>query len=360
MKNVILQKTRPYFARVDCGEPQTFFRFLELAPDDFVFHLFAKDGEKILKRFGPENFPKNLVTSAIAGDYFELEKGAEKKQFLDTFVDHVQADAFLHIQGDIKPEYRHGKEESGRVFLDKIMTRDTMPTYVSLRNWTEPCYASLHFSRKLKTTHVVIDPQEAHLSDNLFFFYENPRIGAKYVPFIEYGMFRWAQTHATKEKTKGFTFGFTVVTEDRVAIYNEIKKIEAQNVNFLVRYPSIGVDTCVKKRLYDEMLEESRYTLIIPSYEAADFSSIRFWEALFRACVPLIHSSCAWEQAFEEFPEIREVIRKHLCVNTEDISSRVGMDYQVPLKALVETNDWKKLNSLQWYREKTAPFFASL
>lgn len=355
-ETVVLQKTRPYFARVDCGEPQVFFKFLELDQKrDYV--IFAKDGEKILNRFGRDKFPSNVIASPHAAAYFEEEHPSAKLNRLDEFIKAHDAHKFLHIQGDIKPDYRLGKEASGRKMMEKIFAKDKMPSFVSLRNWVEPCYAGIIMADRLKTAQIIIDPQEAHLTSNRYFFYHNDRIGAKYVPLIEYAMLHQAKS---AEKTKDFTFGFTVTTDDRVAIYEEIKKIEAQQMNFLVRYPKIDVNTCVKKSEYDKMLEHSRYTLIIPSYEVSDFSAIRFWEALFRDCVPLVHASCKWEQAFVEFPEIAAIIRSALLVNTEHIKSAVGKNYQVILQSIKSTNDWAKLHSIDWYREKTAPFFASL
>jgi len=56
---ILLIKPRPFFARVEY-EPQVFFRFLELDKNN-EYVLFAKDGKKIAKRFGAENFPKNLI-----------------------------------------------------------------------------------------------------------------------------------------------------------------------------------------------------------------------------------------------------------------------------------------------------------
>ncbi len=80
---ILLAKTRPYFARVEY-EPQVFFKFLELDENN-QYIIFHKDGAKILKRFGIENFPKNLIVTDCKS-YYDTDKCSEKKDFLESFV----------------------------------------------------------------------------------------------------------------------------------------------------------------------------------------------------------------------------------------------------------------------------------
>jgi len=100
--------------------------------------------------------------------------------------------------------------------------------------------------------------------------------------------------------------------------------------------------------------------LIIPSYEDTDFSSIRFWDALFKDCIPLIHESCNWKQAFVEHSEISKIIEDHLIVSTENIVEKVKLPNDQLLKMIQSTYDWEKLHDIGWYRSKTEEFFDSL
>ena len=354
---ILLAKTRPFFARVEY-EPQVFFRFLELDEKN-EYLLWAKDGEKVLKRFGKENFPTNLKLTNCK-DYYNTDFCTEKKEFLEKWIDFNKVERFLHIQGDIKPFYRNGLEEKGFSYLNREMSKEKITNFVSTRNFIEPAFASYFFSTKLDTTQIIIDPQEAHLCDKRYFFYHNDRIKASYIPFVEYAFFKDSE-NKTYKKTKDFSFGFTVLTTDRIEIYTELLKLEKDNINFLVRFPKIDVDTSVSRKIYAEMIKESRYTLLIPSYEDTDFSSIRFWDALFKNCLPLVHETCKWEQAFVEFPELTKIIRDKLLVSTEQISSTINnQTYDSVLAEIKSTNDWKKLQDVNWYKTMTKSFFENL
>lgn len=354
---ILLAKTRPFFARVEY-EPQVFFKFLELDENN-EYLLWAKDGDKVLKRFGKENFPSNLKVTECK-DYYITNNCNEKKEFLEKWLAYNKPERFLHIQGDIKPFYRHGQEEKGFTYLTKEMNKETITNFVSTRNFIEPAYASYFFSKKLKTTQIIIDPQEAHICDNRYYFYHNDRIKASYIPFVEYAFFKDSE-NKTYVKNKNFTFGFTVLTDDRVKIYEEIKKLDKYAINFLVKYPKADIDTSVSRKIYADMIKESKYTLLIPSYEDTDFSSIRFWDALFKNCLPLIHETCKWEQAFVEYPEITDIIRRKLLVSTDDIAIVLdSATYDNVLNEIKTTNDWKKLQDVSWYKTMTKSFFENL
>lgn len=357
-KQVIVTKGRPFFCRMDNGV--TFFKFFELQ-QDIEFILFSKSGKKVQKRFGADRFPKNL-TFTENPEFYDPEKWADKLRGLDGFLAKYPEASHLHLQGDIKTFYRHGNEEEGVKFLKKSMSQDKIHPFVSMKNSIDIFIPPLLMSEKRKTTHLIHDPQEAQICNNNWFFYENARIGAKYVPYVEYGLFRDAVNiyRDPSQKEKLFTFGFVVICESRIAIYDEITKLNQQNLGFYVRYPKKGIDTSLMKREYDEEIRKSKFTLVIPSYEATDFSSIRFWDALFRGCIPLIHETCQWRQAFVEFPQFVPLIEKYLVTSTEDIRKKLEQDNMEIYREFSSTDDWKKLSDLDWYRMKSRDFFESL
>ena len=110
----------------------------------------------------------------------------------------------------------------------------------------------------------------------------------------------------------------------------------------IIKFPKIGIDTTVKRADYAEMLKESEFTLVIPSYEDTDFSSIRFWDAITKACVPFILESCNWRQAFLKHLEITQIIEEDLLVSAETVKDKIeNTRYEELLNKIWNSKDWK-------------------
>jgi hypothetical protein len=139
----------------------------------------------------------------------------------------------------------------------------------------------------LPVEHFPSDPLETNLSTfgvKEWFFYDYP--GRSFHPYVEQMV---ALQPGPLEKTIDFTFGFSNVSRIpfRTELYNELKK---QGVPFT--YKGDEEDTLLPVPEYNRLLQHSRRTLIIPSYDTEHFSLIRYLEAEHRGCIPFIHKDC--------------------------------------------------------------------
>lgn len=354
---IAIIRTRPPFARVEY-EPYHFLRWASLFPEkEFVW--LTKNPDKIKGRFGVDNFP--AIRSYDMAEYFDFDTVEEKVQFLDKAVSELGITQLITIHNDIRSQFKSGSEEKGVSFFET----QKVPTFASMRSFYEMTFIGYHLSKSLPTLHIFVDPQEGHWNkingadEKNFFFYENSRINAEYFPFVEWSFAQ--ELDRKRKKTKKFSFGFTVVTEDRESLYHQLTALNEHNINFLVKFPKLDIDTTVKRSDYAQMLEQSEFTLVIPSYEDTDFSSIRFWDALTKDCIPFVLDSCQWEQAFVEHPEISEILKNDLLVSVETVKDKIeNTDHAALLKKIKSTSDWKKLKNRDWFIEKSKSFFDSL
>lgn len=354
---IAILRTRPSFARVEY-EPYHFLRWTELFPDkDFIW--LAKTPEKIINRFGAHNFPR--IANYDMSEYYNSDSIEERKKILDRIVKENGITQLITIHNDIRAQFKSGSEEKGVSFFET----SKIPTFASVKNFYEPTFIAYYISKMIPTIHIYVDPQEGSWNklngadETNFFFYKNTRINAEYFPFVEWSFSK--EIGDEHKKRKKFAFGFTVVTEDREALYHQLATLKEHNINFLVKFPKMDIDTTVKRADYSNMLKESEFTLVIPSYEDTDFSSIRFWDALVKGCIPFILDSCKWEQAFAEHPDLTKIIREDLIVTIDTVKNKIkDTNYKELLQKIHETNDWKKLKNKEWFFEKSIFFFNSL
>jgi hypothetical protein len=97
------------------------------------------------------------------------------------------------------------------------------------------------------------------------------------------------------DKNYDFTFGYTVLQSSERAKYIEwVNEMVARfpKANLFVKSDYDLENTSVSRSIYLNKIEESRFTLILPSYDESCFSVYRFLESLDKKCLPIIHKSC--------------------------------------------------------------------
>jgi hypothetical protein len=355
-------KTRSDFSLYEAF-PYHLFRFVELFPDkQFVY--FCHSIERLWKKFGKENFPQNVIYADTL-EYDNLESLHEKRIWIDQQIERYSITKLITSYNHITGSFIAGEEVSNAKYFKKLEADDKLPTFNSHRGFFNKAYLPYYLSQKVDCLHVYIDPQELLFSKILnkecsnFFYYDNPRIQSRYLPFIEYSFLK--EYVGINIKEQDFVFGFGVNSEDREFMYNEINKIKEQNINFFVKHKKEKINTLVNKHKYTELLKKSKFTLIIPSYEDTDFSYIRYWEALRESCIPLIHKTCHWQQAFIQHPEISQIIENNCLVDTLEIKDALAnKNWSKILQDIRNTQDWKKMQNLDWLLEKSQPFYQTL
>jgi hypothetical protein len=97
------------------------------------------------------------------------------------------------------------------------------------------------------------------------------------------------------QKEHDFTFGYTVLKESGREHYpSEIDRLSSQfaKTNVYTKNEYTDVNTHVDADKYLNLIKESRFTYMLPSYNKHCFSVYRFIESIHHDCLPLIHSDC--------------------------------------------------------------------
>ena len=158
----------------------------------------------------------------------------------------------------------------------------------------------------------------------------------KYIPFYEYALFKSSNKNKTAKKVYDFCFCCLCVQKERQEIGEKIKRLENINDKWFVRvFDKSG--SALKQDEYYDLLQQSKTTLIIPSYDKSMFCMMRFFEAMFRDCIPLISSDCNLNDVKETFEDIYEFIIKN------DLIIDVGNEIRIKEKIQkIDANDMTK------------------
>lgn len=117
------------------------------------------------------------------------------------------------------------------------------------------------------------------------------------------------------EKKFDLTFGYTVFPNGNRPSYVDWVNKTSQKfelVNLYTINKLTGVDTSIPREAYLNKIQESKFTLILPSYDKMCFSLYRFIESIHNDCLPILNSACYTEeveQSFDvKFDRIRDII----------------------------------------------------
>jgi hypothetical protein len=138
------------------------------------------------------------------------------------------------------------------------------------------------------------------------------------------------------DKIYDLTFGYTVFQYgNRPTYIDYVDKITCRfdNVNLYVKNAISGHDTSIPRDVYLNKISESRYTLIIPSYDNSCFSLYRFIESIHLDCLPLIHQDC----------------------NIDDVQRSFDVDLSI-LKTAIPFSEDNRLKLLEYFKSKFLVF----
>lgn len=131
-------------------------------------------------------------------------------------------------------------------------------------------------------------------------------------------------------KTIDITFGMTVLTKDRNTQIDSIKeKLKDYNSKIFIKNNFTGEDTFVTRDVYMDLLSRSRFTLIVPPYEADCFSPFRFIESLENDCLPLVMDDVDYSEFIESFNLDIDIFKKS--IRSYDNIYLMSEEYRLPL-----------------------------
>jgi len=365
--NILIIRPRSVFARVEY-EPIHFLKWTELDPTNNYFFL-VKSVNKVIKKYG-NNFPSNM-TLIEGKPYFDTEFIAEKEFFLDNLLSTHKFDKLIAVHTDIRNNIMTGKEDVTISSFHEYFTAEKIPTFTSHRLVMDAQYPIIYLANKIADiAHIYVDPQEADWSKILnksvkkFYFYKtSTSIVADYLPYAEYSFFRESQGTLLLEKSNDFVFGFKVSRPEREHFYNLIKPqidlLEVhKSIKFMIDYKKIKINDTVNRLTYKDLLNKSKWTLVINSYEYSHFSAIRFWDALFKKCIPLTLKGAPYAEMLSQYPEILKIYDEYLSINIEDLNTTIrSLNYEETLQKIYDTSDWQKLQTSKWYLTKMYDYY---
>jgi hypothetical protein len=281
-------------------------------------------------------------------------------RYLDEILDKYDFDELLIFYTPLYESYHFGNEKKLRKQYEKSFINNKFilkNNFNTFKNFYIIIFTVFYIIQKFKDKNIkqiIYDPQELSYKNicskiENYFFYDSKKLNAKYLPFAEYGYFYNVKNDIIKKID--FVFGYTILTKDRMYLENIVKNIKIFNKEIYVKNKYTKEDNYINYNEYYNKLKEAKFTLVVPSYDINEFSSIRFFEALGLDCIPLILENCKWRQAFYKYPEFEKIIEKYLLVSDSDSIKRKINQYDFLLKKLKETKDYKKLKNIDYYKK---------
>lgn len=206
----------------------------------------------------------------------------------------------------------------------------------------------------LPLEHVIVDPLEAdyrdvvgfNLAGDRFFLYASTIFGARSLQIAE-SHYRqlWLQGKTKKprlmfddeERGLDLLVGYSITQKPRLWLqaYDFDGLLAGSGLKYRVCLKDSfrDIDTFVwKKEEYLALLNNSKFTVIIPSYEERAFSTIRFIEALYQGAIPLILDRCNMSEAFT--PAEQEML-KPMIINDKNVVEVIrSINYSSTIKQL--------------------------
>lgn len=292
----------------------------------------------------------------------KLEDWSIFKKDVENFIEEKCISAIIVVKPSMLFGYRKNNQNAYnsiiKNFENGILVGNKNLTYVTTKAILNR-FMFIHIaSRKIKIVHYCFDPNEIIFKNEIRVGLLNDDITC-YIPCYESLLISMNNRRA-KEKELDFAFYCSAMTDERKYMH-DLKEYLENDENFKIK-TDIKIITKDEKKSeikqddYYKILSKVKYTLIIPSYDINSFSIIRFIEAISCDCLPLVYSKCNINALSNDFDEIRKIIKKYLLVDDirkfEDKIKSLEKSRDYFLKLIKETNDWKKIKSKKYLKQK--------
>lgn len=317
----------------------------EKDPECNVIFLTQYSSKKnVISLFDRNNKEYFFDDVIVYRDFFKDTDYTLKADWLDVY-ETLDISAFPEIDevieiGSALSEV--AKIQNGYMNYDLLFKNKNQFKYLSIRTNKEYIMLILKILRrdKCRLNHYIIDPQEFNYNDVVkdidykrFFGYTS-----KSIDFERNDNFlkSFIQNTESRENIYDFTFGYTVLTKSRSDfdidyLISELNKNKL-NSNFYIKDKFKDIDSFITKDEYLEKIKESKYTLIIPSYDKRTFSIFRYQESIMNGCIPLILDTCFLDEVKNDFD-----IPINIICNINNISEKIrDINYEETIIKLKE------------------------
>jgi hypothetical protein len=182
---------------------------------------------------------------------------------------------------------------------------------------------------------VVYDPDEASMKSlcnsvptecvTCYHGYDDARYGFKRIDSLQYFLLNRSFVSPLEDSSvlHDICFGYTCAAPARESTFDKITDFLTEastkyKVRTYVYHNSRKINTLVSRDAYLRELRRSRFTLLIPAYEPKSFSYIRFIEAIWCGCLPLVGNDVYYQEFVKSFG-IEDATFKRLIHTYNDI-----------------------------------------
>lgn len=166
----------------------------------------------------------------------------------------------------------------------------------------------------------LIDPNEIDVSNylqfrnfDLLYYLRGKRYS--FAPYWCYGLLN-DENVFVEDKVKDFSFRCSAFGESRqwlVDVKPEVQKRCSLDVN-IISTKEERHRSFISQEAYFAELRGTRFTTVVKPYNYDTFSWMRFMEAIYCGCLPLVFSDCCLDEIDELFHDISDIIKSELLV----------------------------------------------
>lgn len=283
------------------------------------------------------------------GKFAEHVSNCLEKELLAKKIDIASITDFFVYGGTINQRMKRYPKLNN--INKKLFSSSTGSNFNQTRQDMSRCLYVYNFCHKnsIKVSQFHLDPEEIcigmsdvfspPISYKSFFFYDYDKYtfgppNNRGDGFIYYQLKYLDSQKEKLNKKRNFVLGVTYFTPSREYLIEDIKEIEEKILSIKPENlePSLlffkqtfekKVNNYCKRQKYLKYLEESKYTLIYPSYHKDHFSFQRFIEAIARDCLPFIHTSANWTLLYQ-FGLQENWIKTNLVVSSiEELKNKI-------------------------------------
>jgi len=145
------------------------------------------------------------------------------------------------------------------------------------------------------------------------------------------------------DKTYDFTFGYTVpLNSEREHYPSDIETVSSKftRSNVFGKNEYTSTNTHISADRYLDLIKQSRFTYMLPSYDKHCFSGYRFLESIYHDCLPLIHGDCNIEDIGTSFG-VLDTLKSLQNGNIPTEEERLGILTDLKSKMLTPTQLYK-------------------
>lgn len=344
----------------------TFQRHLEL----LITYLFATvtdvvDNDIVIF----DKFNHSIFRNMLDHDVYPIDhkfKGSWSQLLEDDIatIEYLGIDTMIIFKTDLRDNFRYGHEGPGSTFMRGVAKNDKYSsTFLSSKSQIENILFVKASSIVCDNVYqYALDPDEARL-DQLYDFNHFRRLyfnacekqNAVFVPYYEYAMVRDYSPIETDDKYL-FCFHATANNDRRQWLADMKDELESLD-NYNVHIKRRGEGGTSTQSSYMNVLQRSKYTMVIAAYNPDSFSWPRLFEAASVGCLPFVMSDCNLTDIEAIYPDVCDIIRSELFVDDfAEVQSRMKSMKESTRRQLVSdimnSDSVKKITDYGWMHDR--------